>query len=99
MIDPFTGTGIQMALRTGDLAAESVTRALRNGNGAGDPKALVNRVLQYYAERYEEEFGKRMRVAQALRNAAFSPFAANSLAALLARAPWLARRVFKATRT
>jgi geranylgeranyl reductase family protein len=100
MIDPFTGTGIQMALRTGDLAAESVVEALgREGNGAGDTKALVNRALRSYAERYESEFGKRMRVAQTLRNAAFSPVVANSLAALLSRAPWLARRVLKATRT
>src|SRR5881396_2662692 len=28
MIDPFTGTGIQMALRTGEIAAEAVFEAM-----------------------------------------------------------------------
>lgn len=33
MIDPFTGTGIQIALRTGELAAESVIESLNSDGG------------------------------------------------------------------
>jgi flavin-dependent dehydrogenase len=33
MIDPFTGTGIQMALRTGEIAAEAVIESLNSGGG------------------------------------------------------------------
>ena len=96
MIDPFTGTGIQMALRTGEIAACSILDVLSDAPGKA---ADVERVLSAYQSRYNLEFDNRMMIAGLLRGAAFSPRAANLVAGLFARAPWIARRVLKATRS
>ncbi len=108
MIDPFTGTGIQIALRTGEIAAESIIEEIEklqesaNGNGkqiSTNAQLLVNSVIESYTARYENEFGHRMRIAGILRIVAFSPFAANLLARVFVRVPSLARLVLRATRT
>ncbi len=96
MIDPFTGTGIQIALRTGEIAAESIIDVLSNSTDrAGD----VERVLAAYQKSYDLEFNNRMMIAGLLRGVAFSPQTANLLARVFARVPWVARRVLKATRS
>jgi menaquinone-9 beta-reductase len=95
MIDPFTGTGIQMALRTGEIAAQSIIESL---NLATSVSASFEDALKRYAAQYEREFGKRMRVASLLRNAAFSPSTASFFAGVLASMPRVARRVLRATR-
>ncbi|MEW6213063.1 MAG: NAD(P)/FAD-dependent oxidoreductase, partial [Acidobacteriota bacterium] len=92
MIDPFTGTGIQIALRAGELAAEAIIRAMDSS------RDLFTRALACYQLSYEREFGKRMKAAALLRRAAFSPQTANVLAALLSHAPRLARFILHATR-
>ena len=94
MIDPFTGTGIQMALRSGEIAAEAILGAV--GDGATD---RAREALAAYRLGYEREFGRRMRVAGALRGAAFSPATANFIAGVFASAPWLTRSVLRATRS
>jgi flavin-dependent dehydrogenase len=99
MIDPFTGTGIQIALRTGELAAESVIASLNSPSTGQSAEGLFQNVLARYSAAYEAEFGKRMRVAGLLRRVAFSPATANSLASVLAVAPGLARKVLRATRS
>lgn len=96
MIDPFTGTGIQIALRTGEIAAESILEVLSDSR---DRTADVERMLIAYQTRYDQEFNNRMMVAGLLRGAAFSPRAANLLAGVFARVPWVARRVLRATRS
>jgi flavin-dependent dehydrogenase len=96
MIDPFTGTGIQIALRTGEMAAEAILEA---GNRATDRAPNFGRVLAAYQARYDQEFTGRMMAAGLLRGVAFSPGAANFLAGVFGRAPWLARRVLRATRS
>jgi flavin-dependent dehydrogenase len=95
MIDPFTGTGIQMALRTGELAAESVLEAMNES----DPTRLAQGAIAAYRMRYRREFGKRMKVAGLLRSAAFSPACVNLLAGIFSSAPRLARAVLRATRS
>jgi hypothetical protein len=52
-----------------------------------------------YRASYDSEFGKRMKMAGMLRRAVFSPSLLNALSGVLARAPWLARRLLRATRT
>lgn len=106
MIDPFTGTGIQIALRTGEMAADAVVEALgsvkesrKSESFFSNHRSLIDRVIDLYRTRYGKEFGKRMKVAEVLRNAAFSPTTANYLATLLGGLPWVARRVLKATRS
>lgn len=102
MIDPFTGTGIQIAMRTGEMAADAVIEFAGDLSDTKsiDPqrRAFLERVIASYQARYEREFGKRMKVAGILRSAAFSPAMANYLATLLGAAPWIARRVLRATR-
>ncbi len=102
MIDPFTGTGIQIALRTGELAAESVIASLSSssteavGRSTGE---IFQNVLARYSAAYEAEFGKRMRMAGLLRTVAFSTAIANFMARILALSPSLARKVLLATRS
>jgi flavin-dependent dehydrogenase len=104
MIDPFTGTGIQIALRGGETLAECVILALSEGNKKqrpGGPAALANiadQVRGHYETRYEAEFGRRMAVAGALRLAAFTPRVAELMAGLFANAPGLVNKVFRWTR-
>jgi menaquinone-9 beta-reductase len=94
MIDPFTGTGIQIALRTGELAAAAILESFDR-----DRKPLIREALAKYAESYQKEFSRRMKVSRLLRVAAFSPRVAGSLAGILARAPGLTRSVLRATRS
>lgn len=102
MIDPFTGTGIQIALRTGEIAAEAILASLMDGSRKINERpdaAIKQKALARYAADYEKEFGKRLRVAGFLRAIAFSPAMANLSASILALAPPLARRVLRATRS
>ncbi|HSE97384.1 MAG TPA: tryptophan 7-halogenase [Blastocatellia bacterium] len=92
MIDPFTGTGIQIALRAGELVAEAITSA------AGEGGDLARRAISNYRAGYEREFGRRMMVAGLLRRAVFSPAISSALSEILARTPWLARWLLRATR-
>jgi flavin-dependent dehydrogenase len=96
MIDPFTGTGIQIALRTGELAAQAVCERMGTGRHRGD---LFADALTQYSTAYEAEFARRMRVAKLLRFTALSPRLTDMSAKLLARAPGTARRILKATRS
>jgi menaquinone-9 beta-reductase len=105
MIDPFTGTGIQIALRSGELAAEAIIGSLNSNSGGRAPgdeaqkPGLIADVLSRYAERYEREFGKRMKIAGLLRVPAFSPGIASLFGRVLSASPWLARAVLRASRT
>jgi menaquinone-9 beta-reductase len=94
MIDPFTGTGIQIALRTGELAADAINESFSRGR-----TPLIDEALPRYAESYEREFRRRMMVSGLLRGAAFSPAVAGLVASVLAGAPRLASLVLRATRS
>jgi menaquinone-9 beta-reductase len=114
MIDPFTGTGIQIALRSGEMLADSVIWALsarqtshthfeesHSNSGArrrSIPRDLFELVLSGYQHSYDAEFGRRMWIAQILRRAAFSAAASNILSRALVRAPWLGMQLMKVTR-
>ena len=98
MIDPFTGTGIQIALRTGELAAAAVVDAVNSEEGK-PPVSTAERALEQYAAKYASEFGSRLKVASWLRRVAFSPALASPFASLLAFSPGLARRLLRATRS
>lgn len=111
MIDPFTGTGVQIALRTGEMAATAIleitgaapdakSRAtIGKGETHTSSSSVVDSVVRAYGVRYRREFDNRMKVASFLRVAAFSPPAASVVAAVLARVPCLATLVLRATRS
>jgi flavin-dependent dehydrogenase len=107
MIDPFTGTGIQIALRTGEMVADAVVKTMgaahppgqSEGSGNGVDSGGSESVLSCYAHQYENEFHRRMRVAGLLRTAAFSPATARMVAGVLTHIPRLTNVVLRATRS
>jgi flavin-dependent dehydrogenase len=64
-IDPFTGSGMLMALQCGELAAETVGAYLRHGVWA--------KLAADYQSQHHERFAARLRLASWLRRAAFAP--------------------------
>src|SRR5262249_12862411 len=113
MIDPFTGAGIQIAIRSGEALADCISHVLGNARSLqdlSDPvcnlssgfaaghSPIAGEVNRLYAAHYRAEFRSRMAVAGVLRVAAFSPRAAGLLASLFTAAPGLVNRAFKSTR-
>ena len=82
-IDPMTGDGMRLAMRSGELAAEAALRAL-----AGQADAE-----HWLARRRQEEFGQKMRVNRALRALAARPGAVAIAARGAALAPSILRRI------
>ncbi|HEY9402065.1 MAG TPA: NAD(P)/FAD-dependent oxidoreductase [Pyrinomonadaceae bacterium] len=68
-IDPFTGSGMLMALESGELAGACITRALPGLRTGGGFAPLATD----YRARYRERFAARLRVCSWLRRAAFAP--------------------------
>lgn len=91
-IDPFTGSGMLMALESGEMAAQTIARHLpmlrRNQS--------FDQAASHYNTLYNQIFGARLRVCALMRRAAFVPrFAETLIFALGASAParrYLARR-------
>jgi flavin-dependent dehydrogenase len=96
-IDPFTGSGMLMALESGELAASALAGWLplsRRGGGE-DFEALA----RLYRARYGERFDARLRLCGLLRRAAFAPRPLTEIATLILRSSARLRRgVARATR-
>ncbi|HEX7314911.1 MAG TPA: NAD(P)/FAD-dependent oxidoreductase [Pyrinomonadaceae bacterium] len=92
-IDPFTGSGMLMALEGGELAARAVSRWLARGGNEFDE------VARDYRRAYAEHFDARLRLCGLLRRAALAPaaFAEVSVVALGA-SERLRRRLARSTR-
>lgn len=93
-IDPFTGSGMLMALESGEIAANAVTRnlaALRQGNG-------FVQLAQEYRSQYRRRFNSRLRLSGLLRRAAFVPHLDAVAIALCRSSDHLRRRLARATR-
>jgi menaquinone-9 beta-reductase len=67
-IDPFTGSGMLMALEGGELAAQTVSRWLSEQG-----RATFDSLARDYRAAYAERFHARLRLCSALRRAAFAP--------------------------
>lgn len=94
-IDPFTGSGMLMALESGALAAETITRALPALRNAQDFNALA----ADYRAQYRARFAARLRVCSLLRRAAFAPAPLTEAAALaLGLSTRVRRTMARATR-
>jgi flavin-dependent dehydrogenase len=98
-IDPFTGSGMLMALEGGELAAEAVADALDAARSSShDLKA--DALAREYRAAYDERFGARLRLCCMLRRAAFAPSAFAELAVLaLGASARLRRGLARATRS
>lgn len=88
-IDPFTGSGMLMALESARLAAGVIER------WPNDPVAL----RQEYERVYREKFAARLRYSNLLRYASRSPRVAEIVVAMLNSSSYLRTRVAKATRS
>jgi menaquinone-9 beta-reductase len=92
-IDPFTGSGMLMALEGGALAARAVTRWLEAGGDSFEPLA------REYRTAYAERFDARLRLCGLLRRAALAPPALAEVAVVaLGASAGLRRRLARATR-
>jgi flavin-dependent dehydrogenase len=95
-IDPFTGSGMLMALESGELAAHSILRWLSQSS---NPHAPLDTLARDYRAAYARRFDSRLRLCGMLRRAAFAPsqFAEVAVVALAASTS-LRRRLARATR-
>jgi flavin-dependent dehydrogenase len=66
-IDPFTGSGMLMALQSGELVANLIARALTRTN------YTFEQLARAYHNEYRSLFGSRFRLCGLLRHAAFVP--------------------------
>jgi flavin-dependent dehydrogenase len=78
-IDPFTGSGILLALRSAEIAAEVIRQAFHEG--VGDVGAIVKR----YDRLHRARFAWRFRACALLRVAAFNSTARNAMVSMLSR--------------
>jgi flavin-dependent dehydrogenase len=93
-IDPFTGSGMLMALESGELAAQMIVRhlhALRRGE-------TFDEVACDYRVRYKQIFGARLRVCALMRRAAFVPRFAETLIFALSASERARRLLARSTR-
>ncbi|MDT4895597.1 MAG: hypothetical protein QOH25_674 [Acidobacteriota bacterium] len=93
-IDPFTGSGMLMALESGELAAQTVAchlAMLRQGGTFDEPAAA-------YRALYQKTFGARLRVCALMRRAAFVPGLAETLIFALGSSVRARRSLARSTR-
>jgi menaquinone-9 beta-reductase len=93
-IDPFTGSGMLMALESGELAAGIIVdhlQAIRTGETTHEFNAE-------YRSAYRKRFDARLRACALMRRAAFVPGMAEVAIRLFGASDRLRRRVSRATR-
>jgi flavin-dependent dehydrogenase len=93
-IDPFTGSGMLMALESGELAADAISDYL---NGTPTVRSLDN-LRSVYALRYRATFNFRLTLCAWLRRAAFVPGVAAAAITLAGASEVFRRRLAQATR-
>lgn len=94
-IDPFTGSGMLMALESGELAAGAVAGHLERDGGKANQ---FERLGRDYRAHYAERFNARLRVCALLRRAAFVPGLAEAAILACGASDYLRRRLARATR-
>jgi len=95
-IDPFTGSGMLMALESGEAAAQTVMRFLPQLRHQGNES--LPELARDYQEHYNQKFGARLRLCAVLRRAAFAPRLNEALIFALSASEWARRRLARATR-
>lgn len=87
-IDPFTGSGMLMALESGELLAQSVAENC----------FAPEKIAASYKIRHAEKFGKRLFVCSLMRRAAFVPSLAKSVISVLSLSEKAREMLARATR-
>lgn len=93
-IDPFTGSGMLMALESGEVVAKLINRYLPSLRRGQSPMTLARE----YDEEYEAKFDSRLRVAGVLRRAAFVPFLPEAVILFCGLSTGMRRKIARATR-
>jgi menaquinone-9 beta-reductase len=91
-IDPFTGSGMLLALESSNIAANAIVKS-RDLNGGFDE------LSQRYRETYAVAFDRRLRFCSMLRHAASVPFWSGIMIAALKFSPSIRRAIARATRS
>lgn len=102
-IDPFTGSGMLMALESGELAAKlivnggnSVFSTVRDSGGP--TLEQLTDLANNYALEYQRTFGPRLRTCRWLRRTAYNPWLADLIILLCGVSERFRNRVARATR-
>ena len=90
-IDPFTGSGILLALESSKIAASAIAKSFSEN-------ADFHSLAREYRRNYAVAFDQRLRVCSILRHASFAPFLAEATISLLSLSGGLRRRIARATR-
>ena len=93
-IDPFTGSGMLMALESGQIAAAVIAKNL---SGLRTSAGFASLADDYRTE-YRRNFDSRLRVSGLLRRAAFVPHLDEAAILLFGTSAHLRRRLARATR-
>ena len=91
-IDPFTGSGMLMALQSGELAANEIGKSFA-ANPTGLPQLRVN-----YSAAYHEIFDSRLKICSLMRKAAFVPGLAEVAVRSFGASEKIRRKLAHATR-
>jgi flavin-dependent dehydrogenase len=94
-IDPFTGSGMLMALESGELVADAVPPELAQLENANALQGLSEK----YSRLYQARFNSRLRLCSMIRRAAFVPGFADLAIRFFALSKSMRRHVAVATRT
>ncbi len=87
-IDPFTGSGMVMALESAAVLAEAISENYRS----------CEQIAKEYQDAYRKKFANRLRVCSMLRRTAFMPNLATAIVTLLGLSTSARRRLARATR-
>ncbi len=94
-IDPFTGSGILMALESSRIAADAITRGL---DGLFTDECY-EQISEDYKRQHNAAFDQRLRLCSRLRRAAFVPRLAEVMIMGLSLSQGVTKRLARATRT
>lgn len=90
-IDPFTGSGILLALESARIAAKAIVNNFQAGGS-------FDELADAYKRGYSVAFDRRLRVCSLLRHVSFAPFWADAVISVLSLSTGLRRRVARSTR-
>lgn len=93
-IDPFTGSGMLMALESGELVANSIAPDINRL----DQTQTLSRIADHYRAAYETHFNSRLRLCSLIRRAAFVPGLAEVAIRAFSFSDAFRRRFARATR-
>ncbi len=97
-IDPFTGSGMLLALESSEVAVDVVSRRLPRLRAQPGDAVVLKALANDYQNEYARRFNSRLRFSRMLRRAAFVPRFAEAAMLLFGASARLRRRLARATR-